>query len=190
MKKKAQAPPATISPRRYYLPFVFTLLMGVAIVVAAVWFQLKRGGPLSWSGPGQVFVFGLLIIGLSLLIFRWARKEMRREEKKAEWIATLPRIPKLRSGKLPPAEKFRIYDLERATLIGRLPRVQLQLLIDSYDAWGVGQNDFLLLDETIQALAKRGTDGELLSFLKTTLGKRGSVEIRWTSDPEPESVSS
>jgi hypothetical protein len=190
MKKKPQAPPAAISHRRYYFPFVFTLIMGLAIVVAAVWFQVKRGGSLSWSGPGQVFVFGVIIIALSLLIFRWARKEMRREEKKAEWLTTLPRIPKLRSGKLPPAEKFRIYDLERATLIGRLPRVHVQLLIDSYDAWGVGQNDFLLLDETIEALAKRGTEPELLSFLRTALGKRGSVEIRWTSDPEPEGVSS
>jgi len=184
MKKKAQEPVRSISNRRLYFPVFFVMGMGVLIVGAAVWLQIKHAGEQSWLGPLQVLIFGLLLIGVSILMLRWIQREQRREVMKQEWLKTLPRIPKLGKGKLPPAETFRLYDVEKKTLLGTLERPQLQTLIDAYKGWGIGENDFLLLDETIEALSKKSCDPELLAFLKKVLGRRDTVEMRWTSDPE------
>jgi hypothetical protein len=190
MKKKAEAPAPTISNKRLYFPVVLVLTVGLVIIVGAVWLQVKRGGALSWTGPGQVLVFGILVIAVSVLMLRWIKREQRREVLKAQWLATLPRIPKLGKGKLPPAERFRVYDLDKQSLLGTLARAQLQLLIDAYKTWGIGENDFLVLDETIDAIAKKGGDADLLALLKKALGRRASVEMRWTSDPESNTAAS
>jgi hypothetical protein len=170
--------------KRYYFPLISVFVLGVAVIAAGVWAQVKAGSKQIWSGPGQILLFGAALIGVSLLMLRGIRSEKRKQAAKAEWLNSLPKTPKLRKGKLPPAGHFRAYDLDAKALLGTLPRAQLQSLIDAYSGWGVGENDFLILDETIQALEKKRADADLIAFLKKAKGRKASVEIKWTSNPE------
>lgn len=73
-----------------------------------------------------------------------------------------------------------LHDAERGTRLGTISDEQLQFLVDALEEESLTDKDYYISADTIDMLEEDGADRDLLSMLRTALGGREGVDIRWT----------
>ncbi|UCG53237.1 MAG: galactosyldiacylglycerol synthase [Candidatus Latescibacterota bacterium] len=73
-----------------------------------------------------------------------------------------------------------LYDNETGQFLGRITEEELQYLIDELEEESLEDRDYYLTRDTIDMLEKTGGDTDLVKLLRTALGDRDGVEIRWS----------
>jgi hypothetical protein len=72
-----------------------------------------------------------------------------------------------------------LYDNDSGAALGEIAESDLQFLIDNLVEETSDDQDYYLRPETVAMLGERGGDAALLTLLRTALGDREGVEIRW-----------
>ena len=72
-----------------------------------------------------------------------------------------------------------LYDNDSGAAIGEVSDTDLQFLIDNLEEETSDDQDYYLRPETVAMLGDRGGSAALLTLLRTALGEREGVEIRW-----------
>ncbi|UCH84075.1 MAG: galactosyldiacylglycerol synthase [Candidatus Latescibacterota bacterium] len=75
---------------------------------------------------------------------------------------------------------IKIYDNENGKFLGQIDEEELQFLIDELEEESLEDQDYYLNRDTIEMLAKKGGDMQLIKLLTGALGNRDGVEIRWS----------
>jgi hypothetical protein len=66
--------------------------------------------------------------------------------------------------------------------LGSVTEEQLRFLIDHLEEESHDDRDYYLNTTTLDALADKSGDGELIIMLRRALGGRGEVEIEWSRE--------
>ena len=72
-----------------------------------------------------------------------------------------------------------LYDSEANQLLGTVSEADLQVLIDALEEESADDRDYYINAETIDLLEANGSP-QLIGLLRTALGSKEGVEIRWT----------
>ncbi|HUR36004.1 MAG TPA: hypothetical protein VM032_19510 [Vicinamibacterales bacterium] len=72
-----------------------------------------------------------------------------------------------------------LYDNENGTLVGSITDAELQLLRDVLEEESEDDQDYYIDAATIDLLGDGRATDHLLRLLRSTLGTRDGVEIRW-----------
>jgi processive 1,2-diacylglycerol beta-glucosyltransferase len=76
----------------------------------------------------------------------------------------------------------KIYDEETGTELGTITEAQLQFLVDQLEEEYPEDVDYHILLDTLDLLEEKGADAGLLTFLRSALGDREEMDIRWARD--------
>jgi hypothetical protein len=134
-----------------------------------------------------MFLIGFLV-GIALCISWFLDDHRYRRSLRREYERNLPKHPDAFAGEpadLEPAciddeQRFSLYDRETAGHIGDISGRELRFIIEHYDQWGLGRNDFLVMPEIVEGLRKEGLDQSAADLLEAALAKRkDSIEVRW-----------
>jgi hypothetical protein len=71
-------------------------------------------------------------------------------------------------------------DVQTGLVVGRIGDAQLQFLIDELEEEQRYDRDYFLDAATVELLAERGADPELLATLRHALAGRASIEVEWS----------
>jgi hypothetical protein len=74
---------------------------------------------------------------------------------------------------------FTIYDEATDVVYGTLNEMQLQFLMDHLEEESAEDTDFYINQATVDMLEQDGADADLLKLLRTALGGREDMDIRW-----------
>ena len=74
---------------------------------------------------------------------------------------------------------FTIYDEATDAVYGTLDETQLQFLMDHLEEESAEDTDFYINQATVDMLEQDGADAGLLTLLRTALGGREDMDIRW-----------
>jgi processive 1,2-diacylglycerol beta-glucosyltransferase len=74
---------------------------------------------------------------------------------------------------------IQLYDNSTGDKIGNLTQDQLQFLIDQLEETSSADQDYYIDQPTLEMLERAGCDPELLELLRSTLGNRAGLEVRW-----------
>ncbi len=74
---------------------------------------------------------------------------------------------------------FTIYDEATDKSYGTLTETQLQFLMDHLEEESAEDTDFYINQATVDMLEQDGADAGLLTLLRTALGGRADMDIRW-----------
>jgi hypothetical protein len=113
------------------------------------------------------FVGMLVIIFIGNLLGWDDIAESRRREAKQK------PIPKL-------GDKVELYDFKTGKPLGHITANELQFLIDSFREWGMADNDFYFMRETLDLFEQQKADPLLVATLRQIMGKKNDMEIGWT----------
>ena len=72
-----------------------------------------------------------------------------------------------------------LYDNDTNAVIGDISDSDRQFLIDNLEEETSDDQDYYLRPETIAMLEERGGSATLIELLRTALGDREGVEVRW-----------
>ena len=72
-----------------------------------------------------------------------------------------------------------LYDNDSDAVIGDISESDLDFLIDNLEEETSDDRDYYLRPETVAMLEERGASAALVELLRTALGEREGVEIRW-----------
>jgi processive 1,2-diacylglycerol beta-glucosyltransferase len=72
-----------------------------------------------------------------------------------------------------------VYDNDTGKLIGSITETELQLLIDTLEEESAEDRDYYINAATIDMLGDGRATDHLLHLLRTALGTKDGVEIRW-----------
>jgi len=72
-----------------------------------------------------------------------------------------------------------LYDNDSGASLGDISEADLRFLIDNLEEETSDDRDYYLRPETVAMLDDRGGSAALLTLLRTALGEREGVEIRW-----------
>jgi processive 1,2-diacylglycerol beta-glucosyltransferase len=73
-----------------------------------------------------------------------------------------------------------LHDAERGTRLGTISDEQLQFLVDALEEESPTDKDYYISADTVDMLEADGADRELLSILRSALGGREGMDIRWS----------
>jgi hypothetical protein len=73
-----------------------------------------------------------------------------------------------------------LHDAERGTRLGTISDEQLQFLVDALEEESPTDKDYYISADTIDMLEEDGADRNLLGILRTALGGRDGMDIRWS----------
>jgi hypothetical protein len=71
-----------------------------------------------------------------------------------------------------------LYECESRQLLGPITEADLQALVDTLEEESSEDRDYYINADTIDLLAGTGS-GQLIELLRTALGSREGVEVRW-----------
>jgi processive 1,2-diacylglycerol beta-glucosyltransferase len=74
---------------------------------------------------------------------------------------------------------IRIFDTQDDTLIGEIQEEQLQYLVDQMEEESLEDQDYAITALTLAYFADAGGDPVLLDMLRSALGEREEMVIRW-----------
>ena len=74
---------------------------------------------------------------------------------------------------------FTIYDEATDAIYGTLDATQLQFLMDHLEEESAEDTDFYINQATVDMLEQDGADAGLVKLLRTALGGRADMDIRW-----------
>ena len=72
-----------------------------------------------------------------------------------------------------------LYDNDSGKALGGISESDLRFLIDNLEEETSDDQDYYLRPETVAMLGERGGSEALMALLRTALGEREGVEIRW-----------
>lgn len=72
-----------------------------------------------------------------------------------------------------------LYDNDSGAALGDISESDLQFLIDNLEEETPDDQDYYLRPQTVAMLGERGGSAALVTLLRTALGDREGVEIRW-----------
>jgi processive 1,2-diacylglycerol beta-glucosyltransferase len=72
-----------------------------------------------------------------------------------------------------------VYDNESGKLIGSITEAELKVLVDALEEESIADQDYYIDAATIDLLGDGRATDHLLQLLRTALGTREGVEIRW-----------
>lgn len=73
----------------------------------------------------------------------------------------------------------RLYDKSNDAEIGTINDDQLQFLADKLEEEAAGDDDYYINRTTVHILEQEGADAELVSVLRSALGEREEMDLRW-----------
>jgi len=73
-------------------------------------------------------------------------------------------------------------DKETGTTLGSITDEQLEFLTDQLEEESAEDHDYYFTADTLELLEQQGADSTLLSMLRTALGARDGIEIRWADE--------
>lgn len=76
----------------------------------------------------------------------------------------------------------RLYDKSNDNQIGTITDDQLQFLADKLEEESAGDDDYYINRTTVHILEQEGGDAELISVLRSALGEREEMDLRWERD--------
>jgi hypothetical protein len=76
----------------------------------------------------------------------------------------------------------KLYDKANDAEIGTITDDQLQFLADKLEEESAGDDDYYINRTTVHILEQEGADAELVSVLRSALGEREDMDIRWERD--------
>ncbi len=71
-------------------------------------------------------------------------------------------------------------DVQTGLVVGRISEAQLRLLVDALEEEREHDRDYYLDAATLDLLAERGADAELLAVLRQAMTGRASLEVEWS----------
>ncbi|HSB62180.1 MAG TPA: galactosyldiacylglycerol synthase [Vicinamibacteria bacterium] len=74
---------------------------------------------------------------------------------------------------------IQLYEVETDEPCGRLTDSQFQILVDALEEESAEDQDYYINAETIELLETQGADPELTRVLRTALGGRSEMDVRW-----------
>ena len=74
---------------------------------------------------------------------------------------------------------FTIYDEATDAIYGTLTDAQLQFLLDHLEEESAEDTDFYINQATVDMLEQDGADAGLVKLLRSALGGREDMDIRW-----------
>lgn len=140
----------------------------VLLVIAASATKAHSVLGISFGRIGGIWFFGF--VGLVVLgsILGW---EELAEHKRLE-------------GKLKPiparGKRIELYEINSGEALGHISEKELKYLIDSFAEWGMEDNNFYILRETVDLFEERGADTHLVATLREMMGEKDDLEIGWT----------
>ena len=72
-----------------------------------------------------------------------------------------------------------LYDKETGVPVGTITEEQLDFLVDHLEEESPGDQDYYIHVSTVDAFEEEGAEPSLLTVLRTALGEREEMEIRW-----------
>ena len=73
-----------------------------------------------------------------------------------------------------------LYDKDTGATLGAITEAQFQFLHDHLEEESAEDTDYYFTPETVDLLEEEGGDAALLAVLRTALGQRQEMEIRWS----------
>jgi processive 1,2-diacylglycerol beta-glucosyltransferase len=73
-----------------------------------------------------------------------------------------------------------LHDAERGTRLGTISDEQLQFLVDALEEESSTDRDYYISVDTVDMLEEDGADRQLIDILRSALGGREGVDIRWS----------
>ena len=148
----------------------FPIFLG-GMISLAVAHKLTRGGSIFGISIVHIIaVWFVTFVGL-ILIGGFLGWEEIVERKRVE-------------GKLKPiparGKKIELYEINTGKVLGHISEKELKYLIDSFAEWGMEDNDFYILRETVDLFEERGADAHLVATLRDMMGEKNDMEIGWT----------
>ena len=74
---------------------------------------------------------------------------------------------------------YQLYDTKTGATIGSINEEQLQFLISHMEEESATDQDYYLNRTTLAMLEQRGADIDLMTILRTAMGDRQDMDIRW-----------
>jgi processive 1,2-diacylglycerol beta-glucosyltransferase len=72
-----------------------------------------------------------------------------------------------------------LFDNDTGAPIGAITDAQLQFLVDQLEEESADDTDYYINQETLDMFEERGADPALVALLRSALGAREDMEIRW-----------
>ena len=72
-----------------------------------------------------------------------------------------------------------LFDNDTGAAIGAITDAQLQFLVDQLEEESADDTDYYINQETLDMFEERGADPALVALLRSALGAREDMEIRW-----------
>lgn len=76
----------------------------------------------------------------------------------------------------------KLYDVQSGDLIGTISAAQLQFLIDQLEEEDSEDQDYYVDATTLDWFEEHGADPALMALLRSALGAREGMDVRWTED--------
>ncbi len=77
---------------------------------------------------------------------------------------------------------IRLYDEATEELIGDLTEEELDFMHDQLEEEHADDDDYYINQDTIDLFAARGGDPHLITLLRTALGSRSAMDVRWVRE--------
>ena len=75
---------------------------------------------------------------------------------------------------------YSLFDAGSGDAIGKLTEKQLQFLIDQLEEESLEDQDYYINIATLAMFESKGADAELMTMLRTAMGDRQEMDIRWS----------
>ena len=72
-----------------------------------------------------------------------------------------------------------LYDIATNQLIGSITEADLQVLVDALEEESLDDHDYYISAATIDVIADGRATGHLVKVLRTALGSKDGVDVRW-----------
>jgi hypothetical protein len=77
---------------------------------------------------------------------------------------------------------IKIYDEATGAVYGTITEAQLQFLVDQLEEESLEDTDYYINPATLDMFEGRGVDAGLLTLLRSALGDREDMDIRWARE--------
>lgn len=78
---------------------------------------------------------------------------------------------------------YKLYDAGSNDLVGTLTAQQLYFLVDHLEEESAEDRDYYINRDTLDLFESAGADAELMAMLRTAMGQRDNIDIRWDVTP-------
>lgn len=76
---------------------------------------------------------------------------------------------------------IQLYDKDSGRTVGAISEAQLKFLVAQLEEESATDKDYFIDRETLELFERNGADPGLLTLLRTALGEREEMEIRWSA---------